>query len=305
MTSFLLRRLGLALAVAFIVSALSFGLLLLSGDPALGIAGEGADEATIAMVRQQYGFDRPVIVQYGMWLARILQLDFGRSMLTREPVLDMILDRLPITLTLAAGALAFAIALAVPLGVLAAVRPDSLVDRFALGLATIGQATPSFWLALMLMVLFGVELGWLPVSGSDSWRHFILPILVLGYYATPAFMRLTRAGMIEALNADYVRTARAKGLRRGAVLFKHALRNALLPVVTVAAVQFGFMLGGSVVIETVFALNGVGYLAWQSLSVADLPTIQAVVLLSSLVYVVLTALADLLNAWLDPRVRLS
>jgi peptide/nickel transport system permease protein len=303
MPGFLLRRVGLALVVAFCVSLLSFALLLLSGDPAIGIAGEAADEATIRMVREQYGLDRPLPVQYWLWLQRVLALDFGTSMLTREPVLALILDRLPVTVTLAASSLLLALLVSIPLGVVAALRPDSPLDRGALGAATVGQAVPNFWLALMLMVLFGVELGWLPVSGSGTWQHFVLPTIVLGTAAMPAFMRLTRAGMIEALAADYVRAARAKGLPWRTVLFKHALRNALLPVVTVAAVQFGFLLGGSVVVETVFSLNGVGFLAWQSLSVADLPMIQAIVLLASLTYVLLTTLADLLNALLDPRLR--
>jgi peptide/nickel transport system permease protein len=303
MVEFVLRRIGLAIVVAFCVSLLSFALLLLSGDPAVGLAGESADEATIMMVREQYGLDRPLAVQYWLWLQRVVALDFGTSLLTREPVLALILDRIPVTITLAVCSLALALLLSIPLGVVAALRPDSTLDRAALGFATVGQAVPNFWLALMLMVLFGIEFGWLPVSGSGTWQHFVMPTLVLGTAAMPAFMRLTRAGMIEALASDYVRTARAKGLLWRSVLFKHALRNAMLPVVTVAAVQLGFMLSGSVVVETVFSLNGLGFLAWQSLSVADLPMIQAIVLLASLTYVVLTTLADVLNALLDPRLR--
>ena len=169
----------------------------------------------------------------------------------------------------------------------------------------VGQALPSFWFALMLIVLFAFTWPILPASGSDSWKHFVLPTIVLGYYATPAFMRLTRTGMLDVLSSDYVRTARAKGLRPMTVLFKHALRNAIIPVVGLAAVQFGFMLGGSVIIETVFALHGAGFLAWESISRSDFPTVQAVLLLFSLFYVVLTFLADLLNAWLDPRIRVG
>ena len=186
---------------------------------------------------------------------------------------------------------------------LAAVRPNSWVDRLALGLSVLGQALPSFWFALILIIVFGLKLRWLPVSGNATWEHFVLPAIALGYYATPAFMRLTRAGMLEVLASDYIRTARAKGLRPMTVLFKHALRNAIIPVVAVAAVQFGFMLGGSIVIESVFSLNGVGYLGWEAISRADFPVVQAIVLILACIYVLLTLLADMLNAVLDPRIR--
>ena len=169
----------------------------------------------------------------------------------------------------------------------------------------VGQALPSFWFALMMIFFFGVYLRWLPITGSGSWLNFVMPAVALGYYVTPAVMRLTRAGMIEVLSSDYIRTARAKGLRPGVVLFKHALRNAIIPVVSLAAVQFGFMLGGSIVIETIFAINGLGQLAWESILRADLPMMQAIVLVLSCFYIVLTFLADILNAFLDPRIRVS
>jgi peptide/nickel transport system permease protein len=164
---------------------------------------------------------------------------------------------------------------------------------------------PSFWFALTLILWFGITWRLLPITGSDSWANFVMPSIALGYYVTPAIMRLTRAGMLEVLASDYIRTARAKGLRPMTVLFKHALRNAIIPVVALAAVQFGFMLGGSIVIETIFSINGVGYLAWESIQRKDLPTMQAIVLVLSLIYVVLTFLADMLNAFLDPRIRVA
>ena len=164
---------------------------------------------------------------------------------------------------------------------------------------------PSFWFALLLFMLFGLTLRWLPISGSETWAHFVMPAVALGYYATPGIMRLTRAGMLEVLASDYIRTARAKGLRAPSVLFKHALRNAVIPVVALAAVQLGFMLGGSVVIETIFALHGLGYLAWESILHNDFPVVQAIVLLISLIYILLTFIADMLNAWLDPRIRIG
>jgi peptide/nickel transport system permease protein len=191
------------------------------------------------------------------------------------------------------------------LGVCAAIRPDSWIDRAALALAVVGQAMPSFWFALMLIVAFSVALPILPPSGSDSWEHFIMPTIVLGYSAVPAAMRLTRAGMIEVLSADYIRTARAKGLRRLPILFKHALRNAAIPVVSLAAVQFGYMLSGSIIVESVFALHGTGFLAWEAMKTADLPVIQAVLLIFSVFYIALTLAADLFNAWLDPRLRVA
>ncbi|MCB1753309.1 MAG: ABC transporter permease [Gammaproteobacteria bacterium] len=303
MLRFFLKRLGLAALVAFTVSLISFSLLFLAGDPAIALAGEGATDADIEAVRIQYGFDRPVLEQYGGWLGNALTGDFGDSYYFKTPVIHLVAEKIPITMTLGLCAISFAILLSIPLGVLAAVKPNSLIDRFALFLSVIGQAMPSFWFGLILIVIFAVNLGWVPVSGSDSWRHFILPTVVLGYYATPAIMRLTRAGMLEVLRADYIRTARAKGIRPGKVLFKHALRNAVIPVVGLTAVQLGFMLGGSVIIESIFALNGAGFLAFESISRNDFPTVQALILIFSLIYVLLTLLADLLNAWLDPRIR--
>ncbi len=299
------KRVVLAILVALTISMLVFSLLYLSGDPATALAGESATGDDIEKLRQAYGFDRPVWVQYLSWLGNAARGEFGNSLYFRLPVSELILERLPTTMTLGVAAMTFAVTLSIPLGVLAAMYPNSLIDRTALFLAVVGQAMPSFWLALMLIVLFAFTWPMLPASGSDSWRHFVLPTVVLGYYATPAFMRLTRTGMLDVLSSDYIRTARAKGLRPHSVLFKHALRNAIIPVVSLAAVQFGFMLGGSVIIETVFALHGAGFLAWESISRSDFPTVQAILLLFSLLYIVLTFVADLLNAWLDPRIRVG
>ncbi|MGR3497779.1 MAG: ABC transporter permease [Limimaricola soesokkakensis] len=303
MFRFILRRLGLAVLVALTVSFISFSLLFLSGDPAIAIAGEGANENDIAAIRKLYGFDRPMLLQYWDWLSSALRFDFGESYYFRLPVADLIADRLSVTMILGVCGISFALLLAVPLGVLAAIRPNSIIDRVALFLSVAGQAMPSFWFGLILIVVFSINLRWLPASGAESWRHFILPTIVLGYYAMPAIMRLTRAGMLEVLSADYVRTARAKGAPEGLVLFKHALRNAIIPVVSLAAVQMGFMLGGSIVVESIFALHGAGYLAWESIGRNDLPTVQALILVFSLFYIVFTFLADVLNAWLDPRMR--
>ena len=299
------KRVLLAILVSLTVSALVFSLLYLSGDPATALAGERANEADIQAIKAAYGFDQPIYVQYFKWLGGAIQGEFGESVYFRMPVIDLILERLPVTMTLGVCAMLFALLLSIPLGVLAAMYQNSIIDRAALMLAVVGQAMPSFWFALMLIVLFAYWVPILPASGSDSWQHFILPTIVLGYYATPAFMRLTRTGLLDVLSSDYVRTARAKGLRPSKVLFKHALRNAIIPVVSLAAVQFGFMLTGSIIIETVFALHGAGFLAWESISRSDFPTVQAVLLLFSWFYIVLTFLADLLNAWLNPRIRVA
>ena len=305
MLGFILKRLGLALMVALAVSAIAFFLLRLSGDVAVAIAGEGAQQADIDVIRKTYGLDRPLLVQYLDWLWKTLRGDFGTSIYFKTDVSELVLAKMPVTLILGLTSLAFALLISIPLGVLAAIYANSWIDRVALAVAVFGQAMPNFFFALILVMLFSITLRWLPVSGSATWQHYIMPTVALGYYAAPAFMRLIRAGMIEVLSADYIRTARAKGLPSGKIIFKHALRNAVVPVVALAAVQLGFLLGGSVVIESIFALDGLGYLAYQSITYKDFPVMQVVVLLLSVVYVLLTLAADIANAWLDPRIRVS
>ncbi|MDA7430907.1 ABC transporter permease [Primorskyibacter aestuariivivens] len=300
-----LKRLLLAILVAITVSFISFSLLFLAGDPAIAMAGEGATDQDIENIRQLYGFDKPVLVQYFDWLLRAIGGNLGESFYFKTPVVHLIAEHMPVTMTLGAMGITFALSLAVPLGVLAAIRPNSIIDRIALLISVSGQALPSFWFALVLVVIFTVTLGWLPASGSDTWLHFLMPTVVLSYYAAPAFMRLTRAGMLDVLGSDYIRTARAKGLTTKSVFLKHALRNAIIPVVSLAAVQFGFMLGGSVIVESIFALNGAGSLAWESIGRNDFPTVQGLILVFALIYIVLTFLADVLNAWLDPKIRIG
>jgi ABC-type dipeptide/oligopeptide/nickel transport system permease component len=302
---FIVKRLGLALLVALAVSAIAFFLLRLSGDIAVAIAGEGAQQADLDVIRKTYGLDRPLVVQYLDWLLKTLSGDFGTSIYFKTDVSALVFAKLPVTLILGLSSLAFALAISIPLGVLAAIYSNSWIDRLALAIAVFGQAMPNFFFALILVMLFSITLRWLPVSGSGSWLHYVMPTIALGYYTAPAFMRLIRAGMIEVLSADYIRTARAKGLSPYAVVITHALRNAAVPVVALTAVQLGFLLGGSVVIETIFALDGLGYLAYQSITYKDFPVMQVIVLLLSVVYVLLTLLADIANAWLDPRIRVS
>jgi peptide/nickel transport system permease protein len=303
MLVFTLKRLALAVLVAFVVSALAFLLLRATGDVAVALAGEGARAEDIENIRRVYGLDRPLLVQYLEWLWRMLQGDFGQSLYFKTEVLGIVLDKLPTTALLAVFSLILALTISVPLGVLAAVYPNSWIDRLCLALAIVGQAMPNFFFALILIMVLSIWFHLLPVSGSETWYHFVMPTIALGYYVAPPFMRLVRAGMIEVLGSDYIRTARAKGLSGASIIGKHALRNALVPVVALAAVQLGALLGGSIVIETIFALDGLGYLAFQSITLKDIPLTQAIVALLSFVYVALTLFADLANAWLDPRIR--
>lgn len=305
MLQYALKRLAVAILVALTVSMVTFSLLHLTGDPAIALAGESATQEDIENIRRVYGYDRPFLVQYANWLGNALTGDFGRSHYLKTEVADVVFARLPTTMILGASAITFAFILSIPLGVLAAIKPNTIFDRLALTLAVVGQALPSFWFALIMIFWLGIEWRLLPISGTESWQNFIMPAIALGYYVTPAIMRLTRAGMLEVLASDYIRTARAKGIRPGTILFKHALRNAIIPVVALAAVQFGFMLGGSIVIETIFAINGLGFLAWESIQRADLPMMQAIVLVLACFYIVLTYLADMLNAFLDPRIRVG
>ncbi|MFJ2990771.1 ABC transporter permease [Collimonas sp. NPDC087041] len=303
MLIYILRRLMIALSVAITVSVVSFMLLHLSGDLATAIAGPEASAAQVEVIRTQYGLDRPLAAQFADWLWNAVRLDFGRSYYFQSSVMDLVAERLPVTLKLGGIALLLAVFVAIPLGVLAAIFRDTWLDRLALLIAVIGQAMPSFWFGLTLIVIFAVGLHWLPVAGNTTWQHFVLPAVALGYYATPAMMRLTRAGMLDVLESDYIRTARAKGLSRTRVILKHALRNAVIPVVALAAVEMGFMLGGSVVIESVYSLQGLGQLAWDAISRNDYPVVQAVVLIIAVFYIALTFLADVINAMLDPRIR--
>jgi len=299
------QRLALAGLVALTVSVVNFMLVLLSGDVAISIAGPNATHEQLDQIRRDLGLDQPFHMQYAAWLTRAVQGDFGDSLFYRVPVSELIAERLPTTLTLGLCAITFTTLVAVPLGMVAGARPNSWIDRAALSLAVVGQALPSFWFALMLIVLFSVMLPWLPPSGADGWEYFVLPTVVLGYSAVPAVMRLTRSGMVEVLSSDYIRTARAKGVLRTRILFKHALRNAVIPVVSLAAVQFGYMLSGSIVVESIFALHGTGFLAWEAMKTADIPVIQAILLVFSVFYILLNLFADLLNAWLDPRMRVA
>ena len=291
--------------MALAVTVLTFGLISWTGDLAISIGGLDASAQDIERLRNLYGLNRPLTTQYMEWLGGVMHGDFGTSFFSKEDVLSLILSRLPVTFSLALLALLTGLAVALPLGVYAAMRPGAWVDRIGLAASVLGQSMPPYWTSLLLMLVFGVHLQWLPISGSDSWQSFVLPTLSLAWFTLPVQLRLARTGMIEVLRADYIRTARAKGLTSQRVLFKHALRNAILPVVSIAAVQLGFLLGGSIVVESVFALNGIGLLAWNAILRSDFPVVQAIVLVVALIFVALNFLADMLNAYLDPRVRVG
>ncbi|MWB78797.1 ABC transporter permease subunit [Pseudooceanicola sp. 216_PA32_1] len=295
----------LALLVAFTVSLAAFLLLNVAADPAQAIAGEDATPDVVEAIRQRYGLDQPLWVRYGEWLGGVLQGDFGESYYWHKPVAELVADRADETITLALSALSVTILIAIPLGALAALNPNSWIDRVALGVAVSAQAVPNFWLGLIMIILFAVMIPIFPVSGDDTWKHFVLPAFVLGASSVPAVMRLTRTGLIEVMGADYVRTARAKGFRGWPLLRRHAMRNALLPVISVLAVQLGQKFGGSVITESIFAINGLGRLALESILGADIPTVQMLIFVFAIVFVVMNLLADILNAALDPRIRIG
>jgi peptide/nickel transport system permease protein len=305
MLVFFIKRILLGLLVAICVSMVTFSLLQTTIDPAIAIAGEDASSEKIQALRVAFGYDQPLYIQYGKWLINALQGDLGTSPYFGLEVRSLISDRLPVTIKLGALAICFAIGLGVPLGVLASIHPNSWIDRLALTIAVIGQAIPSFWLSLLLIIILAVQLEILPVSGSSSSTSYIMPMIVLGTNAIPSIMRLTRTGMLDTLSADFIRTAWAKGLRPNQVFFKHALRNALIPVVAMSAIQAAHMLGGSIIVESVFALHGLGMLAYESILRSDIPTMQAVILIFSSFFILFTTFADILNAYLDPRIRVA
>ncbi|CAH1657496.1 ABC transporter permease [Chelatococcus asaccharovorans] len=303
MWGFIRGKVIVSLLVMLTVSLVGFALLHLSGDLAATLAGENASAEQIEAVRRQMGLDQPLLAQYAQWLAGAFRGDLGASFFSREAVSTLFLARIGTTAILAVGALILAIAVSLPLGMLAALRPNSWLDRLVSALALAGQAVPSFFLALMMVSLFGVTLRWLPISGSTTPLHFVMPITVLAIGAIPALMRMTRSGMLEVLDQDYIRTARSKGVSGVRIMVRHALLNAILPLISLSAVQLGTLLGGSVIVESVFAIDGIGLLTYRSIQRGDFPVVQATLMFVSVAYIVLTLLADILNAWLDPRLQ--
>ena len=297
------RKVFHTLFVALGVITLVFVALRMSGDPAAAmLPGDASVEETIAL-RRTLGLDRPLYAQYASFLGSAVTGDFGTSFRHQQPAFELVLERLPATLELAFAALVLALVVALPLGILAAVYRGGAVDVAAMVFAVIGQATPYFWMGIMLILIVAVQLDWLPTSGRGGLDRLILPAITLGTHFAASLARLTRTSMLEVLGQNFVTTARAKGLGEGSVILGHALKNAAVPVVTLIGLQFGTLLGGAVVTETIFAWPGVGRLAVQSIFVRDYPVVQAGVLVLALTFVALNLLVDVLYGWLDPRIR--
>jgi len=300
-SAFLIRRLLRFVVVCIGVSLVTFSILHASGDPVALIMPE-APEADRAKLRDALGLADPLPTQFVRFVTNAARGDFGQSFFHREPAFRLVVERMPTTLGLTCLAVAMALAVALPVGMYTAVRRNTVGDHAATAIVFLGQSMPVFWIGIMLMLLFAVQWRLLPVSGWDSWSSMVLPAVTLGAFTTPLFMRIVRSSMLEVINLDYVRTARAKGLSEWLVIRRHALRNAALPIVTVTGLQFGLLLGGAVLTETVFGIPGIGGLAYRAIRMRDLPMVMGTVLFAALFIVVANLLVDVLYRWLDPRI---
>ena len=303
LVGFLGQRLFRALIAMWLVSTVVFVVLRLSGDPVPLLVPPDAPRSEYERVARDLGLDQPLPVQYAVFLRNVLRADFGRSIHFREPAWRVVMGYLPATAELGLTAFGFALLVAVPVGLLSAVKRNSPLDHIAMGVALIGQSAPTFFLGILFILLLSLKANWFPTSGRGGWEHLVLPALTLGAFAMASIARLTRSAVLEVLRQDYVRTARAKGLSELAVVTKHTLKNAALPVVTITALQFGTLLGGAVVTETVFAWPGIGRLAIQSIYNRDYPVVQCTVFLSAVAFIVINFTVELFYGLLDPRVR--
>jgi ABC-type dipeptide/oligopeptide/nickel transport system permease component len=306
MIRYIARRLALSLFVLFGVTIIVFGLIHLApGDPARLMLYDTAPEEEVQAMRKVLGLDQPLYTQYWLFLSNILRGDLGRSLYYKQPALHIIMEHLPATVVLTFAALLVSLAVAVPMGILSAVRRDSMWDYAGMLLATIGQATPVYWLGLMLILLFSVQWMLLPSSGRGGIANLIMPSVTLGAPLMALVTRLVRSGMLDILGEDYIRTARAKGLAEQLVIYRHALRNMLIPLVTVVGLQLGALLGGAVITETIFAWPGVGRLVVTAITARDYPLVQAATLLVSVYFVAINLLLDVLYVYIDPRIRFA
>ncbi|MBC7635818.1 MAG: ABC transporter permease [Acetobacteraceae bacterium] len=314
MKSHLGARIAQIIPTIFLVSIMVFCLQqLMPGGPALVLAGEERDPAVLAQIRQELWLDRPLVIQYFHWIGNVLQGDLGFSWRIRQPVLQLVATKLPVTMQLAAMAFVISVSIGVPMGILSAVKKNTFWDYVANGVGLAGLSTPNFWLGIMLILVVSVQLGWLPPSGyvplTEDWRQSlattIMPAFVLGNALAAVLMRHTRSAMLTALEQDYVRTARAKGLVEYKVVLRHALRNALVPVVTLGALELGTLLSGAVLTEQVFSIPGFGKLIVDAVFNRDYPVVQGVVLVTATVYIGLNLLADIIYVFLNPRLRTS
>jgi peptide/nickel transport system permease protein len=305
MTTYLGRRLVQSLLVVLGISFVVFLILHLTGDPTLVLLPPDASAEDIQRFREAMGFNDPFLVQYWRFLQGALRGDFGQSLRHGEPAFGLVVERLPATFELAGAALVIALGLAIPAGIVSAVRRNSPVDYLSTVVALLGQSMPTFWLGIMLILLFSVQWNVLPSSGRGGLEHLVLPAITLGLFTTARITRLTRSGMLDVLGQDYIRTARAKGVSDRPVVWKHALKNAAIPIVTIVGIELGTLLGGSVITETIFAWPGVGRLSVQAIYNRDYPVVQAAVFLLATTFVVVNLVVDLLYTYLDPRVRLE
>jgi peptide/nickel transport system permease protein len=303
MRRFVLRRLGYAALSLFLLSITIFLFVRVTGDPTVLLVEPGASKADLEALRQDLGLDRSLLVQYGTFVRDIVRGDFGRSFYYRTPVLDLYVSRLPNSILLAVAAMGFSLLIGIPSGILAAVRVGGFWDSAGKLFALLGLSMPSFWVGLLLILFFSVYLGWLPSSGSGTPWHVLMPAFALGWYFAAAHMRLTRSSMLEVLGSEYVKLARLKGLPEMRVIAKHAFKNALIPVLTLAGINLVLMVNVAVVVETVFAWPGIGRLLYEGIAFRDFPVVQATVLLAGSMIVVVNLVVDLLYAVIDPRIR--
>ena len=303
MRRYVLARLAQSALVVLLSLTAVFGMVRLGGDPVLLFLPMDIQTKDVDEIRQRLGFNDPLAVQYGRFMGGALRGDFGESLRYRRDALGLVLERLPATLLLAGSAIGLTLLVAVPLGVLTAVRRDTLVDHLGTMAAVLGQATPGFWLGLMLIYVFAVQLRWLPTGGSGTLAHLVMPSVVLAAFFAARVARLTRSATLDVLNEEYIKTARAKGLDEGRVIGKHTLRNCAIPILTLAGLEAGQLLGGAVIAETIFAWPGLGRLTVQALLNRDFPVVMAAVAFTSIVYTLMNLVVDLAYGWLDPRIR--
>ena len=304
MKTFILRRLAMTVVLLFMVALTVFLLGHLSGDPVRLMVPEDATERDIANLRRELGFDRPLAVQFVDFIGRVVRGNLGTSLRYRTPALALVLERMPATVELSTAAMVIALLVAIPSGIISALRPGSLADAITSNISIIGQALPPFWVGIMLIILFAVQLHWLPATGRGDPGSLVLPAITLGLWPMARLARVLRSSLLDVLHEDYVRTARAKGLAERGVLLGHVLRNSAIPVVTVAGLTYGTILGGTVITESVFAWPGVGRLALEAVYNRDFPLVQATVFVAAFVFVVINFVLDLMYGWLDPRIRL-
>lgn len=304
MTRFILKRLLETVFVLYLALTAVFFMVRLSGDPVLLMVPADATPEFIEQFRKEMGFDRPLIVQYAAYIAGAVRGDFGRSLRQQAGAVSLVLERIPASLLLTAAAIFPALCFALPIGILSARRRGGIIDRLGTIIAVLGQSMPNFWLGLMLILCFSVILRWVPTGGMGTWRHLILPAVTLAAYSLARITRLTRSSMIEVLQSDYIRTARAKGLGDGKILLKHAFKNAAIPIITITGLQIGVIFGGAVITETIFSWPGLGRLVVQSISFRDYPTVQASIFVIAGMICLINLAVDILYAVVNPEIRL-